>query len=675
MEIEHKLRRGVELDDRRLRALCRSLERLPWDVWHMEPPPLLSDDIRDFEDALHHWKVHTWTQAAEDVVQHSKHALKQWKQRMADAADGKALKPLSAWLRGRNSSTAIWHNDQPVVDPVHVAATICSAWKEELAPDNMPPPMDDQYANELISFMPKATWTMPPLDPDELAQVAASKALTSSGLDSISLQMMNKLPRDSWCLLTSVLSAVEVSGSWPFQLLEVLAVPIPKAHAEGLSPPKKLRILSIASHVYRLWATYRARQLSRHWLVHILDADVYGGLPFRSARVAATAESLAWDAAALRSQSWQTLYLDASKCFDHLRWSDILRFAVQLGCPQQLIAAVCNWLAGHKRRFQVMNSLSSELSPKRGIPQGCPLAVSWACLWGSSWAAKIRAHVCDLVDHNYRLGVYLDDFSFAADRPQLIKPIMGLTVEHFTQWALTINVAKSSVLFSARSSQGENPADLQVGELSTPESHVMLGHDVGWKPGRHIGRQRIGLAQTRLDRLQLLALNKDRMLKLIGIYVAPVLFGIDTSDFSEAAQRLERHARTLVWGTARHASVWPAALAFDLPSHHLHAGSKAFVDSASALHNMATFPHLRSMVMLLWNARYIPRVVGIWASFIRGLTHAKLYLGNDGAVVDSNNVVLAHLNQARQTPLDASSALLSPMELVVPSSNPAACLL
>ena len=90
----------------------------------------------------------------------------------------------------------------------------------------------------------------------------------------------------------------------------------------------------------------------------------------------------------------------------------------------------------------------------------------------------------------------------------------------------------------------------------------MLGHDVGWAPRAAIQKQRACAALDRMYRVAKLRKAKMHNLKLLQTYVMSMLYGVDASGDVSEHKEINAQARQMTWGAARHATNWPAALAF-----------------------------------------------------------------------------------------------------------------
>ena len=134
-------------------------------------------------------------------------------------------------------------------------------------------------------------------------------------------------------------------------------------------------MIAITSHVYRVWAGLRTQQLNEHWLHLVASRCTYGGLPGRSAVQAAALDSLTWDLSETTQTPIYSAYLDSSRCFDTLKYDDLVNCALALGASPRIMTALLSWYKSHQRFVMVKGWIQDHITPKRGIPQGCPLSV------------------------------------------------------------------------------------------------------------------------------------------------------------------------------------------------------------------------------------------------------------------------------------------------------------
>ena len=92
---------------------------------------------------------------------------------------------------------------------------------------------------------------------------------------------------------------------------------IPKPHGLG---PEDLRPISIASLIYRSWASLRAKHL-RKWQTCWASAEIYGGIANKRVSDSYLRVAVELEHALSGGSPIAVLLLDLSKYFDRLPWS------------------------------------------------------------------------------------------------------------------------------------------------------------------------------------------------------------------------------------------------------------------------------------------------------------------------------------------------------------------
>ena len=166
-----------------------------------------------------------------------------------------------------------------------------------------------------------------------------------------------------------------------------------------------------------------------------------------------------------------------------------------------------------------------------------------------------------------------------------------------------------------------------MARLSMPSTQVMLGHDVGWCPEPNAQQHRAEAALQRLRRIVILCLTKTDCVKLCSTYVTPMLYGFDAVGLGQTHQKLDKTMKQQVWGTARHAACWPAAISLCLLSFHVIVTSdRGFAEAAMILHHAMMISELKEEVKELWALTYVPRIHGIWTTLVKGLSESRYFL-------------------------------------------------
>ena len=153
---------------------------------------------------------------------------------------------------------------------------------------------------------------------------------------------------------------------WPSALLEVSLCAIPKGDSPSAAP-LKYHLIGVTSHVYRVWSGFRAAQINKEWIGSLVGESNFGGVPKRSAKMASLMDALAWEEANLLDIPYFGAYVDCSKCFDTLRYDDLLRVSRTLGLSEKITVPLGGWHKQHRRRILVGGWLQEGL---KGNPAG-----------------------------------------------------------------------------------------------------------------------------------------------------------------------------------------------------------------------------------------------------------------------------------------------------------------
>ena len=305
----------------RVACLCQRFWSLPWTDWLPEgtQPPA---DTSHWHDLVE-WFDTQWENVAAVLRFQGRHALAAWRAAIQDAANGVGGKKLSRWLNGAQPVHAVrGENGTVIAAPPRVAEAIKEAWKPILEPEELGEPISDEEFRHMTQHLTAHAWGLEPIDPVVLAHTARTRSASAPGLDQISHAMLSRLPANAFVALAEVLNMVEATGQWPAALCSLLVAPIPKAGEAAVPVPLKVRLISVASQVYRFWATYRVRW-ARAWLQSVLPPEVCGGVQGKSTKDVMIWEGLRWDISSSDSEPMVCAYLDASKCFDMFDFCDV----------------------------------------------------------------------------------------------------------------------------------------------------------------------------------------------------------------------------------------------------------------------------------------------------------------------------------------------------------------
>ena len=623
---------GHPWSDRRQRVhmLLHAILRAPWSFWKAHPPLLVPDAVTGWEqlDGMLEWAQQHWDWVYSDILTQARHGLQLWKYKLQDGISSGKLRPVSRWLRSPLSVPVLSVHDQLEVHPIRIGEHLKEAWSEIYNPGKCDP-MPDSALNDLCSRMSHKAWCPGPLLPDHLMQVVAKRKPSACGVDNISLQMLQALPLRAWEMMCVILNAVESGQPWPTQLRRIAMVAIQKPDTPAPAPPLKVRMIAIAPHIYRLWAATRTWQINQSWIPGIVGRFAYGGVPKRSATLASSADSFLWDIGHATNHPVAGCYMDCSKCFDCLKFDDVIQLALRVGLSPRIARALLQWYHTQERYVSVKGFIQAAIRPQRGIPQGCPLSVVMCLLWGQSWSSSVehllREHALSL----WGCSCYMDDLALLADNRQALEVTLGFTRHHFSLWQVQLNEAKSSLLANDKAKEQISFEDFH---LLREDSYKLLGISTGWTPAKTTLATRISAATLVHERLRVLHMSQSHHQRLVSCFVTPLVYGVAFSADTQLHLALDKQLRTACWGKARVAANPNAAAALGYPSHVTTLIGSKLVTAFRHIWEFGACDLRRRELLQLWHLRDPPRPDGLWATFLAALHAAQLRLSPHGGI-------------------------------------------
>ena len=379
----------------------------------------------------------------------------------------------------------------------------------------------------------------------------------------------------------------------------------------------------------------------------ILNRHCYGGAPGRSAKNACAVDNLLWDLAQTKGVRFAAAYLASSRCFDTLKFSDLLGLASRVGLGPRVCGALRLFCAGHVRFVNVRGWLQTPLVPERGIPQGCPLSVLMCILWGLSWSSRTAAIMQDYPNTISGCVCFMDDFSMGSQSEECLEHCAGWTSQHFKSWQVQLNLEKSALLRNdlALDADGAHP---NLAALATKDNAKLLGVDTGWKSIVQTLETRFHCAVQLWNRVQILRLPQSLFRRVATTYIVPVLFGVEFAMCEKQCKSLDNMMWKDLFGKSRTAANRHAAMALCFSSHITTSSGKRWMDLFRAIWDLAATPEARPLLLELWHGNALPRRVGLWSSWIHCLKELRMQLTHGGGVrFRDSEVVLLHISQDR----------------------------
>ena len=502
----------------------------------------------------------------------------------------------------------------------------------------------------------KEPWDATPITPELLRDTALSRKPSAAGLDQVTIAMLQALPLSGWAIPVRILNRVEGGERWPCGLLRVSLTAIPKADSASVVLPLKCRLISVLPMLYRVWASARAAQINAEWLPKIMNRHCYGGAPGRSSRNACAMDSLLWDLAHSKGVRFAAAYLDSSRCFDTLKFADLLGLASRVGLGPRVCGALRLFYRDHERFVNVRGWLQTPLKPERGIPQGCPLSILMCILWGLSWSSRTSELTKGFPRSVSGCVCYMDDFSMGSESEECLELCVGWTSEHFKTWQVQLNLEKSAILRNDKALEGNPSAHLAT--LATKENAKLLGVDTGWKSIGDTLETRVRKALQLVHRVQILRLPQVLFRKVAATYIVPLVFGAEFADCDKQCAAIDNAMWVSTFGQARTAANRGAAMAMTFKSHIATASGKRIMDLFRCIWELAAMPDARPLVLELWHSATLPRQVGLWASWIRCLRSFGLQLTHGGGVrATATGRTVLHVSQDRASWMHAARHL------------------
>ena len=302
--------------------------------------------------------------------------------------------------------------------------------------------VDESKWDPIVEFaeqcMPSKQMQIEPITAEMFRQIAKSKPTAAAvGLDGVSCKDICNLPETHLESLLSIINHAEVTGQWPYQMLQGAVHSLQKtSHASSVGEYRPITILSAA---YRCWGTIRGRQLLQHlsqFAPEFLNGSVAGKAALSmwyhiQGRVELSQIDVCVSTGAI---------LDVVKAFNCLpRWP-LIRTAIAMGVHERIIRPWVGFITLFERRFIIRQACGPGLQSSTGFAEGCPLSVGAMLL-------------CNLVLHRYvtyacpsvHLWSYVDNWELIAETIEHLQTSID-TISRFAELIdVQIDQAKSLV--------------------------------------------------------------------------------------------------------------------------------------------------------------------------------------------------------------------------------------
>ena len=259
-------------------------------------------------------------------------------------------------------------------------------------------PVNMRYADRLepsvTAFMNKYRQHIrgSPMEARQLnAQTLQAKARkmgekTANGIDIWSIRLLKRLPRVFWDRLADLLRAVEATGRWPDRVAEGFTSLVPKG--EGGGDPMKLRLLTVLSQIYRMWAGVRMEDAMK-WQEMWAHEESYAFRPHRGSLDAAAVLTLLIELSHVLKTPLVGVGTYYTKCFDLIPQAILIAMLDIQGMEKGVPRAFHGMYSQLQRVFKIGGCLGAWWKATNGILQGCPLSVIVINALMSTWKRVI----------------------------------------------------------------------------------------------------------------------------------------------------------------------------------------------------------------------------------------------------------------------------------------------
>ena len=213
---------------------------------------------------------------------------------------------------------------------------------------------------------------------------------TSTGSDAWRGAEVKVLPERMLDPFGRLMWRIEHGAAWPRALLYAIVAMLAKAGQNPLAAgPLKQRPVSIASVLYRAYASVRYRQLSP-WMMSWCHENFRGGVPEGDCKDLTVELGLDIEAAALDGEALWGLDEDVKKYYDSLVREILWAASEKLGLPEWFVDSQRRFYNELQRCFKYGSALGPWFRTLVSVLQGCALSQIWANVDGSCWAWEIQ---------------------------------------------------------------------------------------------------------------------------------------------------------------------------------------------------------------------------------------------------------------------------------------------
>ncbi|CAE7245912.1 pol, partial [Symbiodinium necroappetens] len=325
--------------------------------------------------------------------------------------DPKQKRHIFSWVRDCRApplvSVKLPSSGSVSFEATDVERVLWSKWQPVFCPgEGEAPSVDfDAFWRRFRQYAVSAPVALPRITAAHLRDAIRSMSDSSSGgADGWTVSELKSWPDFLLQKLADLLNDVEDSGGrWPPDLLLQVVALVPKDSTEEDQRP-----ITVATLVYRAWASVRARQLSE-W------AETWAAPTQFGYRRGKRSVDPAWLSAAAAEQAWikqshrMGFSLDLAKAYDSIPHQVLYNLLVHSGLPVSFCDTWLGAIRGARKFLKTAHGLGREFSVNRGLPQGDALACIGMNLLMSVWSRAVASETAVSVRS------YADDATLEAE--------------------------------------------------------------------------------------------------------------------------------------------------------------------------------------------------------------------------------------------------------------------
>ena len=362
-----------------------------------------------------------------------------------------------------------------------------------------------------------------------LENLKKCKNKSAPGEDTITYQMLKKVPKNILAILSSIFTTCLRIGYFPDNWKKASVSMLPKPGKDS-TIVKNYRPISLISCVGKVFERIIANRLSSYMERKKLFSPFQSG--FRKGRM--TAEQLLRlieesSISIKKRQITAALFLDAEAAFDQA-WQDGIRYKLhnQLKLPQRLVRLLSSFLTNRSLTVKVGNETSRSVEMEAGTPQGSCLSPLLYLILVNDIPGKVT-ETGSLSQFADDVAVWSRAYTFNGAMNKLQKSV-NMLEGWCRRWRIKLNASKSQLLLIHRQNE-KRPDDLSVqlfdGIVSPCDTAKFLGLDIDERlTFRNHFSEKVKKANVRLNVFKMLSrggVDNATLIRLYKTYIRPLV--------------------------------------------------------------------------------------------------------------------------------------------------------